>query len=358
MRLIEALREWYFDHETRTKIIAFLLFLVVLASLYVIVLKPPAPSDEGAALKITTPTPTLALSTTGLATDTPLPTSIIPTPTPAPPPIPLGPYQTTTQQNLPYGSVLNVNTRLDLCTPVGASGVRPGVILIHGGGFTGGDKISDEGLCSVLASYGFVAATVNYRLAPDNKWPAPLEDVQLAVRWLRANASTYNLDPQRLCSLGDSAGGHLAVFLGVLGTIYPGNEASLLTDQSPKVACVVDEFGPVDFTKLTTDAYWHPVLTQMFDQFALQTNPNILGQASPVYNVSAQSAPALVVQGIQDQTVPQSQSLELQRAYQQAGAPLTYISYTGGHEFSGLTPDQQEAINQQILTFLTDQENP
>ncbi len=353
MRLIEALRNWYFDHETRTKIIAFLLFLVVMASLYVIVLKPIPPSD-GAALPAATTTPTSTPSATSVATSIPTPANAAPTPTAAVP----GPYQITMQPNLPYGDVLNVSTRLDLCTPVGASGSRPGVVLIHGGGFVQGNKSSDDDLCETLASYGFVAASLGYRLAPDNKWPAPLEDVQLAVRWLRAHASDYNMDPQRLCSLGDSAGGHLAVFLGVLGTIYPGNEASLLTDQSPRVSCVVDEFGPVDFPKLTSDPYWQGLFDQMFDPFALQTNPNILGQASPIYDVSAQSAPALVIQGIQDETVPESQSLELQRAYQQAGAPLTYISYTGGHEFSGLTPDQQEAINQQILAFLTDQENP
>lgn len=353
MRLIRALREWYFDHETRTKILAFLLFLVAIASVYVIVLNP-SPASDGIALPRPTASPTLVLSATSAATGTPVPTEAAPTATPVLP----GPYQMTIQKNLPYGAVLNLNTRLDLCTPVGASGLRPGVVLIHGGGFVQGDRSSDDALCENLASYGFVAATLGYRLAPQNKWPAPIEDAQLAVRWLRGHASANNMDPQRLCSLGDSAGGHLAVFLGVTETIYPGDEASLLSDESPKVSCVVDEFGPVDFPKLTSDPYWRGLFDQMFDPFALQTNPNLLSQASPIFDVSAQSAPALVIQGIQDETVPESQSQELQQAYQQHGASLSYISYTGGHEYSGLSPQQQETINQQILSFLTGHENP
>jgi acetyl esterase/lipase len=354
MGLIRALRRWYFAHETRTKAVAFLLFLIVVASLYVIVLRPEAPSN-GTALTSTDTSPAPTFSATATAPLTPLPSDVYPTQVP---PLPSGTYQVTTQKNLAYGFQSNVAARLDLCTPLGASGLRPGVVLIHGGGFVQGDKNDYETFCTALASHGFVVATVGYRLAPQNKWPAPLEDAQLAVRWMRAHASENQLDPQRLCSMGDSAGGHLATFLGVLKTIYPGDEASLLSDQSPAVSCVVDAFGPIDFVTLNTIPSWQGLFSVMFSQADLQGNPNLLRQASPITYVSAQSAPALVIQGIIDDTVPQSQSQELQQAYQQAGASVAYISYTGGHEYSGLSSQQHAAINQQILSFLTDREHP
>src|SRR5262249_48619939 len=139
---------------------------------------------------------------------------------------------------------------LDLCRPAHTS-KQPGVILIHGGGWQNGAKAVHDPQCSQLAMRGFVAATINYRLAPQDRWPAPLVDVHLAVRWMRSQANVIGLDPTRLCSYGDSAGGHLAVFLGVLPTIHPGDEATTYANQSPSVGCVVDEFGPVDLATLT-----------------------------------------------------------------------------------------------------------
>jgi acetyl esterase/lipase len=263
----------------------------------------------------------------------------------------------TVQKNLAYGPVENVAERLDLCTPNGAASLEPGVILIHGGGFVAGEKEDDEALCQALASHGFVAATLNYRLSPANTWPAPLVDVQLAVRWLRAHASDNHLDPQRLCALGDSAGGNLAVFLGVLRGIHPGDKASLLTGQSPSVSCVVDAFGPVDLTRLGGNPFWQNTFTLLFGQ-AQQNNLSLQRDASPLFDVTTLSAPMLIIQGSVDDTVPPSQSQALQRALQQVGVPVSYISFPGGHEYTGLSAQQRQAINLQILTFLTNQEHP
>ena len=180
-------------------------------------------------------------------------------------------YQITERQNVAYGPL--AAEKLDLCEPLGVTSSRPGVILIHGGGWTGGDKSSVhfQSRCTSLAALGFVVANVNYRLAdkysytyPQQRkdmWPAQLVDVQLAVRWVRAHAQQLGLDPTRVCAAGSSAGAQLAVFLGVLATIHPGDEAQLLANQSPKVSCVVDNSGPVDLTKVdysSTGAYFWP----------------------------------------------------------------------------------------------------
>src|SRR5262249_33053417 len=163
------------------------------------------------------------------------------------PVLPPASYAADLRRDVAYG--LRAAEALDLCLPAHATTPRPGVLLIHGGGWQDGDKELYSAICQVLAQHGFVAATMNYRLAPAHTWPAQLVDAQLAVRWLRHSARDLMLDPTRLCAFGDSAGAHLSLFLGSLRTIHPGDEAGRYVDQSPQVSCVVDAFGPVDLTQ-------------------------------------------------------------------------------------------------------------
>jgi acetyl esterase/lipase len=271
-------------------------------------------------------------------------------------------YQITRSLNVAYGPL--PAEKLDFCEPIGASTPRPGVLLLHGGGWTAGDKSEEKSICASLASQGFVAASVNYRLAssspyahpdPKDMWPAQLVDVQLAVRWMRAQAKQLGLDSTRLCAQGYSTGAHLAVFLGVLARIQPGDEAGLLANQSPKVSCVVDNYGPVDLTKVdytSTNAYF-----ALFGA-AYQSNPAILKDASPIYDVSPQSVPMLIVQGTRDTIVPQAQALELQQALQLNHVPVQYISYDGDHAFKFLTQQQTQAIEAESDAFLAVQLHP
>jgi acetyl esterase/lipase len=268
----------------------------------------------------------------------------------------MGQYQFTMQSNLSYGPL--ASEVLDLCTPVGAVGNRPGVVLIHGGGWHAGDKGGHDKDCQYLASHGFVAITINYRLVPAAIYPAQVVDAQLAVRWLRANAATYQLDPQRLCAWGDSAGGYLVVELGVLSNILAGDEAGLLANESPTVQCVVDEFGPSDFTNATNVRPQQMTTVINFLGTTPQQNPTLYHDASPVFGITAQTAPMLIVQGTQDSTVPQAQSLELQQHLQAAGVAVQYIAYPGNHEFVGLSADQKQTIEEQMLGYVVAQEHP
>ena len=264
-------------------------------------------------------------------------------------------FQVTTQRNVSYGPL--PGEILDLCTPKNTTSTPPGVLLLHGGGWMSGDKSSYDALCRLLAARGWVAATINYRLAPRYTWPDQLVDSQLAVRWLRAHAAQYGLDPQRLCSWGSSAGGHLAVFLGVLASIHPGDEADLLTTQSPHVSCVVDEFGPVDLTvPLGSGAV--RVLGDLFGGATQASNPAVYRDASPIFAVSSQSAPTLIIQGSQDQVVDPGQSQELFHALQKHCIPVDYMSYDGGHGFAGLSRHQQAALEQRAISFLMTEERP
>ncbi len=265
-------------------------------------------------------------------------------------------YKVETLDNTGYGPL--PDEMLDLCYPINASTPRPGVILIHGGGWTGGDKRTNDTFCSSLASQGFVAAAINYRLTPRYLWPAQLIDAQLAVRWLRAKASFIHLNPQRLCAFGTSAGAHLSILLGTLPTIHAGDEAGILANESPAVSCVVDEFGPTDLSQMLSTPYQRSLVLPLMHNLTPQADPALYRDASPLFAVTSHSAAMLIVQGTQDTVVPQSQSLSLQQKLQAAHVPVKYISYKGEHGLSGIDQEQKDAIQAQVVAFLNAQEHP
>ena len=105
--------------------------------------------------------------------------------------------------------------QIDIARPKNGGVPFPAILCIHGGGFRAGTRDGYDGMCVNLAQHGYVAATVTYRLSPAYQFPAAVHDCKAAVRWLRANAATYHADPARIGAMGGSAGGHLALFLGV-----------------------------------------------------------------------------------------------------------------------------------------------
>lgn len=242
--------------------------------------------------------------------------------------------------------------RLDLCLPApGQPGPRPAIIMIHGGYWTMGDKGMYAPLCKGAASEGMVAATIDYRLAnddPRHRWPAQLVDAQLAVRWLRAHAAAYGVDPAHICALGDSAGGQLAVFLAALDRPAPGDYAGELAEVSPGVACAVDNFGPVD---LSADSYWPP------DQklFGSPDRAQVKQQeraASPIFVVGPHTAPLMIAHGRADKAVSIDQSTQLADRLRHLQVPVKMVVLDAGHEFSGLSPQGLGAILQQELDFI------
>src|SRR5205807_5908700 len=133
--------------------------------------------------------------------------------------------------------------QLNLARPKAGNGLMPAVLCIHGGGFRAGHRDGYNALCLKLAQRGFVAATASYRFAPKYQFPAAVHDVKAAVRWLRANASKYHIEPNRIGVTGGSAGGHLAEFLGVTAGVKQFEGDSGNPGQSSSVACVVNVYG-------------------------------------------------------------------------------------------------------------------
>lgn len=217
-------------------------------------------------------------------------------------------------------------------------GVHPVVIFIHGGGWSAGDKSAYEGRARKYALAGFHVVAINYRLAQyDNtttQWNAQLQDSQLAVRWLKHNAATYRIDPTRVGVGGDSAGGHLVLFLGSLDDITPGDRATLYPEVSPKGIAVLDMFGPTD---LTEPGMKDVVKTlPLFGGKTYEQAPKLYKEASPINYININSAPTFIAHGTSDTVVPYSQSVALDQKLTQLGIDHEFISFNGGHDMQAI----------------------
>lgn len=213
---------------------------------------------------------------------------------------------------------------------------RPLIIWIHGGAFRMGSK-SDPLPLDYLA-HGYALASLNYRLSRHAIFPAQIEDCKAAVRWLRAHAAKFDLDPERFAAWGPSAGGHLAAMLGTTGHVTEF-DTSAHADQSSAVQCVVDYFGPTDFLQMDAqrlpDGMVHDAPDSPESELVggpIQENPDKVARANPITYVSEKAPPFLIVHGDRDPLVPHGQSVLLAEALQRVGADVTFYTVpNGGH---------------------------
>lgn len=222
-----------------------------------------------------------------------------------------------------YGEVGGVQLTLDVYEPPPSDSARAAVILIHGGAGSFGDRGAESDRAEGLAVNGYVAFNIDYRLLDEGKnpWPAQIEDAQLAVRWIRANAEKDNVDPNRICSMGHSFGGQLAALLGERET--PTGEAVPLAKYSSKVACVVDIAGSVDPIRPMNDVTIQPAVTGLYGGTADDVRATYLS-ASALANVDANTAPFLIFHGADDEVNPVEQSRQIVDALHWAGVEVVY----------------------------------
>jgi len=245
-----------------------------------------------------------------------------------------------------FGTVQGVKLLLDVYQPDGFAGKRPGIVLVHGGGFMFGDKSFYAPMAHHLAEKGYVAYSVNYRFAPQFHYPAQIDDVQRAIRWIRAHADTYQLDPERLGALGDSAGGYLVAMLGIRDT--RDNSDMDLAKYSSRVQCVVDLYGPTDFTipaaKAAVSSQAIYLLTQYFGK-PQEEAMDLYKEGSPIIYVDAKSAPFLILHGTTDPLVPCDQSQRLYDALKTSGVEATLLLlYKQAHGFLKPADPQQAGV--------------
>jgi len=246
---------------------------------------------------------------------------------------PQAPDGATAHRDLAYVANGHERQRLDLYVPDDGEHL-PLIIWVHGGAFRAGSKEDRVPLDYVEA--GYAVASIGYRLSQHAIFPAQIEDVKAAVRWLRANAATYRLDPDRFGAWGVSAGGHLVAMLGTSGDVAEF-ETETHGDASSQVQAVVNYFGPTNFLKMDEQripgGQAHNTPDSPESQLIggpIQEYPGLVARANPITFVSEDDPPFLIVHGDQDPAVPHGQSVLLRRALDEAGVPALFYTVKGG----------------------------
>lgn len=266
------------------------------------------------------------------------------------------------QKDIVYGHADGVALKLDLVQPLSGKGPFPAILYFHGGGWQAGNKWHGHGWIKAFAAQGYVGATVGYRFAPEFKWPTQVHDVKAAVRYLRAHARELNIDPDRIGVMGDSAGGYLALMLGVTGPADGLEGDGGNPGVSSKVQAVASYYSATDFTQLSktkpspeteasTFKYYKKTGAQVMIDFLGTEDPNdpILKKISVLGYVSKGDAPTIIFQGDADPIVMPEHAQKLDSAMAAAGVEHQLVIVPGGGH--GWTGKLRDATNLQLAAF-------
>lgn len=252
------------------------------------------------------------------------------------------------QNDVVYGKGGDEDLRLDLASPAG-EGPFPAVVVIHGGGWSRGNKAQFRFLIKMLAENGYVAASVGYRLAPAARSPSQVEDVKCAVRFLRAKADELHIDKEHIGAIGFSAGGHLALMLGVADKSDALEGSGGYAKQSSRVQAVVNFFGPAELRGPSPN----PVAASILRTFiggSFKEKPKAYAKASPVTFISKDDAPVQTHHGTADPLVPYEQATILKEALDEAGVRNELHSVEGaGHGWRGAA--LEESLSKSLAWF-------
>lgn len=250
--------------------------------------------------------------------------------------------------DLSYADNANAKQKVDLYLPKKRSTDKPLPVfaLIHGGGWVNGDRIGYAAAGIQFARTGdYAAVAVGYRLTKEAKWPAQVHDCKAAIRWIRAHAREFNLDPDHIAVMGSSAGGHLASLLGTSGDVKElEGDLGPNTALSSRVNAVVNLCGPEDFTKaLMFDKEDRPIFKDdavigLLGGSAEDRHTEAVA-ASPLTYVSKDDPPFITFHGSKDQRVAYLHAEIIHAALQKVGVPSTLIPITGGGHGSVSHPE-------------------
>lgn len=256
----------------------------------------------------------------------------------------------TILRDVEYGRAGTRALKLDIVRPRQPAAERlPAIVFIHGGGWRNGDKSGGVGRVAPLAAEGnYVGVSVGYRLSGEAIWPAQIHDCKAAIRWLRAHAAEYGIDPNHIGVWGSSAGGHLVNMLGASGGVKELEGDCGTPNESSRVQCVVAFCGPTDFAAAKrVEGGREPSAVTMLLGGSIEEKKDAARQASPITYVSSDDPPFLLVHGTDDTTVPIDHAERFAAALQKAGVGVTFVRILdGGHGFGG--PE----VSQRVQDFL------
>jgi len=247
-------------------------------------------------------------------------------------------------KDIAYAGTDHERQRLDMALPLKRRNDKPLPVIayIHGGAWRAGSK--DGGLNRLhgyLKTGQYAGVTIGYRLSQHAKWPAQIHDCKAAIRWIRANAKKYNLDANRIAVHGTSAGGHLVAMLGTsAGVEAMDGPIGPHTDQSTRVQCVIDYYGPTNFLRMNDfeSRIDHDAADSPESQLiggAIQENKKRALTADPISYVDKGDAPFLIMHGTKDMLVPYNQSVLLHNALKKAGVRSALLTVDGGGHSGG-----------------------
>lgn len=234
--------------------------------------------------------------------------------------------------NIVFGEGGERLLKLDLYLPKKGSPPYPAVVFIHGGGWRRGNREKYRRQASYLADKGIVSACIEYRLSGEAKSPAAVEDCKCGVRWMRANAEKYGVDPNKIAAVGGSAGGHLSALLGTSGGVKELEGKSGHNKYSSRINLVVSFFGVFDMADMIKKKAGGITAVESFIGGKLDEIPGKYKLASPVTFIDKSDPPFLLFHGTEDKTVPYEQSVKFKKLLERAGVPVELCTAEGaGH---------------------------
>lgn len=262
-------------------------------------------------------------------------------------PDPVVPPGVVFEKALVYGKAGGQDLLLDVARPKDAKGPLPALVLVHGGGWTGGSRADYHGPMMTWAAMGIFCVTVDYRFAPQFQFPAQIEDVKCAVRWLRTNAGKYQVDPDRIGAVGGSAGAHLVGLLGTTSGLGKWEDSGGNPGVSSAVCLMVCHGIPSDLLlgyeespkqREPESSAVRSLLTGFLGGPPTDRRAAYL-EASPVTHVGGTTPPVLLLHGTDDPLVPVKQAEVFEAALLKAGVQVELVRMEGaGHSGFGKDP--------------------
>ncbi len=255
-------------------------------------------------------------------------------------------------ENILIGELDGVELSINIAFPQNISKQpRPVLILIHGGGFLKGDKSLNNTRIQKMTKLGFVSASAMYRLAPEHKFPAALDDIKLAIRFLKANAERYHIDPERIIVSGSSSGSYLAIMAGVTGNSDVFSDHGVYSDVDSSVHAVMGQSSPIADFRLEKYSD-RPTVNRLIDSNS-NDREKILAAMSPITYLDKNDPAIFLSHGDADPVLPVDMSREFVNELEKIGHSYEYHEVKGGtHSFGDSAPKQAAAVFKSYVEFI------